>query len=253
MSQNTWLSKESQEEVLNRLNSRYIFSVFPIHCAAALLDPSCSFLSDKEDDRTLNLQEESTANAFIADFARHTGEHVSDILQELMEYKTRSGKFVQSYLWEISKETEPILWWQGLCPPDSLLRKLAIRILQAPSTSSSVERSFSIQGWYQSKIKNRLTNERTEKKAFIKFNLQSLNVQTPTTHSVSDTTEVELYNCFAEDEEDCQCEDVLDTVDYHDQQADLTGEANTADGDSHSGSEDYVLLEVSDHSEHSVI
>lgn len=56
-------------------------------------------------------------------------------------------------------------------PKNCILKEIAAKVLEAPSTSASVERSFSMQGWFQNKTKNRLSNKRAEKKTFIKYNL----------------------------------------------------------------------------------
>ncbi|GAB0091238.1 hypothetical protein DMENIID0001_060560 [Sergentomyia squamirostris] len=78
-------------------------------------------------------------------------------------------------MWADSDQMDAISWWKFWASSKSLTNGLgfiAIRLLEAPATSASVERSFSMQGAIHTKTRNRLVDKRIEKLLYIKFNLQ---------------------------------------------------------------------------------
>lgn len=56
--------------------------------------------------------------------------------------------------------------------PNNQITKIALRVLNLPATSASCERNFKTYANIKTKKRNRLTIERTNKLAFIKYNLK---------------------------------------------------------------------------------
>ncbi|KAH9129379.1 hypothetical protein AeMF1_000558 [Aphanomyces euteiches] len=65
-------------------------------------------------------------------------------------------------------------WWLKEGRDWPRLQALALQVFSLPPSSAAAERSFSIQGFIHSKIRNRLQAEKAEKLMFIKFNAHQL-------------------------------------------------------------------------------
>ena len=93
------------------------------------------------------------------------------VVSELAEYSSKKGFFSLEFLWVSNNTITPSTWWLGLCK-HTQLSKVASRIMDLPATSAACERSFSFQGHVQSKKRNRLSQEHTEKLVFVHQNLK---------------------------------------------------------------------------------
>ncbi|XP_030761326.1 uncharacterized protein LOC115886365 [Sitophilus oryzae] len=89
-----------------------------------------------------------------------------EIIDEIADYRCRSGKlFGNNFLWKSSFDN-PVSWWKGLCSSSSL-SQVASRILMMPASSAATERSFSVYRHIHSKKRNRLTNDRAAKQLYV--------------------------------------------------------------------------------------
>jgi hypothetical protein len=89
----------------------------------------------------LNEDENETALNFIVDFAVNHKYKVDKVLQEITEYKSKSGSWGNINIWNAAEVSEPLTWWRAFFDTKELT-KVATRILSLPSTSASCERNF---------------------------------------------------------------------------------------------------------------
>lgn len=93
------------------------------------------------------------------------------IWQQLTEYKTCTGTFDLPLAWNTINNIDPVAWWRGnfeISAPE--LCKVAVRILEIPSSSAASERNWSTFSYIHDKKRNRLTNERVMKLVYIYSN-----------------------------------------------------------------------------------
>ena len=95
----------------------------------------------------------------------------SVIMGEIADYRTKQKIFRKAFIWSAIKHTSTTAWWTGLCGSTEL-SKLATRILNLPSTSAAVERSFSRHANIHSLKRNCLTTGRAAKLLYICHNLK---------------------------------------------------------------------------------
>ena len=77
-------------------------------------------------------------------------------------------------LWQNIANISPVSWWNGYCTNQEL-SKIAGRLLKLPSIAA-VERSFSCYSNIHAAKRNRLTNYRASKLAFVFQNIQRTTV-----------------------------------------------------------------------------
>lgn len=94
----------------------------------------------------------------------------TQIVAELADYRSKTNLFSKPFIWSAVHKTSPSSWWNGICCSTQLSR-VASNILQLPSSSASVERSFSRHALVHSARRNRLTTDRAAKLVFIGQNL----------------------------------------------------------------------------------
>jgi hypothetical protein len=94
------------------------------------------------------------------------------IFGQLMQYRARSGAFESRSIWSVADNriVDPITWWKSSCRAPEL-SALAIRVLQIPLSSASIERVWSSFSFIQNDRRNRLDNDRAEKLVFVYKNL----------------------------------------------------------------------------------
>ena len=155
----------------------------PVHFAANLLDPRYKGNKLSDDDI-------SSAFDCIRTQAGHSDLDIARILSNLAEFRTSTGLWKRSYLWDSTKHTDPATWWKGLCT-NQPLTPVAIRLLEVPPTSAACERIWSGFGNIHTKKRNRLTNKHVEKLVAIHSNLKlrSSASQRPETNSSSGSDE----------------------------------------------------------------
>ncbi|XP_071579235.1 uncharacterized protein [Temnothorax nylanderi] len=135
-----------------------------IHFAANLLDP-------KKLGKDLELVEKQSAFQFISKQCEFLNLEKGLVLANLAEFRTKTGFFSDSSIWEAAAHVSPATWWGGFCS-DQNLYSIAMRLFNVPPSSAACERNWSTHGFVHSKIRNRLTNERVQKQVAIKSNLR---------------------------------------------------------------------------------
>lgn len=155
---------EEQEKLRlkNKIKERKEFALKPIHMAAAKLDPN-------NQGCELNPEQSMDANEFIHNTAVNMNLNEGQVMADFAMYQQREQVWNRAFIWKSAEKTSPLLWWKTYAA-QSELSQIAIRILSAPTTSTTVERSFSTFGWIHSKKRNRLTTERAGKLTYLSFN-----------------------------------------------------------------------------------
>lgn len=69
-------------------------------------------------------------------------------------------------VWHSAQHISPSAWWDGLCASQTLAL-IPSRVLQIPPSSAACERNWSEFGNVHTKLRNRLTNDRVEKRLFV--------------------------------------------------------------------------------------
>lgn len=99
----------------------------------------------------------------------------TSIWAQLLQYRARTGSFANVFIWEDAQLVDPLTWWRCHGGNASELQKLAINILNIPTSSAASERCWSAMGNIHDAGRNRLTDERAEKLLFIYFNERIFN------------------------------------------------------------------------------
>jgi hypothetical protein len=73
---------------------------------------------------------------------------------------------------------DPVKWWSNHRQSIPLLQKIALKLLNQPSSSSCCERNWSTYGFIHSMKRNNLTPERAEDLVFVHINLRLLSRKT---------------------------------------------------------------------------
>lgn len=191
-------STDDLEDLRLKFKQREGRSLQPIHYAADILNPTSQ-------GSTLSPEDHIKGCQMIVDTIHNFFGHnnVQAVLVELSEFKAQRGNFENKMIWEQKSTLPPSSWWQ-LFFSNSLLGKVALNILSVPSTSASVERSFSTFAHIHNKKRNRLTANRAGKLCFVAHNWKLLNsVRKPSNLS---TSLVENENNSSSDEEDSSFE-----------------------------------------------
>lgn len=159
--------EEEKSYLMDKTIERKNFALKPVHMAAAKLDPNNQGFE-------LNPEQTMDANEFMHDTAINMGMNESQVLADFGMYQQREQVWNRAFIWKAAEKMTPLLWWKTYAP-QSDLTQVAIRILSAPSTSATVERSFSTFGWIHNKKRNRLTTERAGKLTYLSFNYKLCN------------------------------------------------------------------------------
>ncbi|KAJ8953221.1 hypothetical protein NQ314_007386 [Rhamnusium bicolor] len=165
----TVLSLREIEKLKTQYQQRKSQSLRPIHFAADLLIQSKGTnISDKE---------KCIAMEYINDQANQTEEAIDSpsIITELGNFMTADGIFKHKFIIKASKTVKLLVFWKVFCSK-SVLLQIAERILSMPSTSATVERSFSSQSFIYTNRRNRLTTERSVKLNYIRYNTMLLQI-----------------------------------------------------------------------------
>ena len=97
------------------------------------------------------------------------------VLAQMMQYRARTGLFESRAMLSVadSSSVDPVTWWKS-AGNGRELAQLAVRVLEMPLSSASIERVWSTFGFIQNSVRNRLGNEKAEKHTFIYKNLRFL-------------------------------------------------------------------------------
>lgn len=134
------------------VNERYQFSCYPIHYAAHLLDPRFHGKYLKDDEIL-------TAIEFISEKAGQLGLDKGLVIANVAQYRTKTGFWSRTSLWDCVNQTHPVIWWQGLCTTQALT-PIASRILSGVPSSAACERNWSAHSNIHTIKRNRLATEK---------------------------------------------------------------------------------------------
>ncbi|KAF0692783.1 Zinc finger BED domain-containing protein 4, partial [Aphis craccivora] len=166
----SFLTKEEENLIIQKLGKRKTMALKKIHFAAHLLDGN-------NKGKCLDNSESIDAVEYISSLCARMNLNIPDILSELAMYRSCEGLWSKKFIWDSLKKRSDgtqiglLTWWKGICS-SSKLSQIAIAILSCPPTSASTERSFSTYGLIHTAKRNRLTNERAAKLVYIKHNLK---------------------------------------------------------------------------------
>ena len=162
-----------KEELVQHISQRWNMFYHPILLLALRLDPKVnggsipSIISENEDIAMIMEQ-------LIPDEAKR-----SRTFQQYFQYRARAGPFISKHLWTVmcNASIDSTCWWTA-CFSDTApeLCELAVRVLNAPVSSASIERTFSDYGHIHNSSRNRLTPVRSEKLVFLYHNLKELDM-----------------------------------------------------------------------------
>lgn len=134
---------------------------------------AASFLHPNQHDAYLNDTEINQVIDFIIKLGNHLNFDETELLTDLVQYRTKSNDFSNKTFWKVSSNVSSLTWWAGFFPK-KLLSKIAGRLLCMPATTGSCERNFKLHSNIKTSKRNRLCIRRTEKIVYIKHNLQFL-------------------------------------------------------------------------------
>ena len=147
--------KEKTEEM--KVNERYATAITDGHCLANMLDP-------RYQGRRLSKEEKKKGTDLINQIC-------PDFMQIYMKYSAKIFPFCSQYFTnEVIHSMSPADWWKFFEPefPDQKEEnfprmKLPRMLFTAVASSAGIERIFSMYGLVQSKIRNRLNNDKAAK------------------------------------------------------------------------------------------
>lgn len=150
-----------------KFQNRKATALKPIHYAATLLNP-------QNRGATLSADESLDGWEFIIHIAETQSLAIDDLMKAVSDYKCGEGLWRKPFVWESTNKLSPLDWWK-LLYDNTDLGALAIKILTAPATSASVERSFSTFSNIHTKKRNKLNTERAGKICLISHNWKIMN------------------------------------------------------------------------------
>lgn len=149
-------------DTVKKFEKRYKMALTPAHFLAYFLDPS-----QKKDGLELSSDEKRDALQYARDRFPN-----NSLVPLLMKFSAKSWPF-EKYLFseDYFKEISVNEWWasqeQEICKfNDNVFQEIST-ILNAKATTANVERMFSSFGLVQSKLRNRLGNEKAAKLVFL--------------------------------------------------------------------------------------
>ncbi|CAH0561745.1 unnamed protein product [Brassicogethes aeneus] len=107
------------------------------------------------------LTEEQIAESldFITEKVEYFGLDGGKLIANLAQYRTRTGFFSRESIWKCLINTNPDVWWQGLCTTQPLT-PFASRLLNGIPSSAACERNWSAHGNIHTSLRNRLSGQR---------------------------------------------------------------------------------------------
>lgn len=159
---NLWLDLEVPTEfpdVIGDIEARRKMALNIYAMAAYMLHPSyfdlCSIRLSEEQKRAVQ--------NFLIEELDGPG------LEDLMHYQKKSGFFQQLF----SKQfNNPLAFWNAARVHHPSLSSLAVRLLQIPASSATIERLFSQWSFVHNKVRNRLSFETSKKLIHVYYNLK---------------------------------------------------------------------------------
>ena len=160
---------EEQIKVDDIFEKRRDFCIHIVHKAAYLLDP-------RYHGDLLSGDERVDAIEYICKLAENlafceVNVNEDKIQENVAYYCAKEGFYSKSFLWQNVANISPTAWWNGFCANQELC-KIASKILNLPSTTAAVERSFSTYANIHTAKRNKLSNDRARKLVFISQNIK---------------------------------------------------------------------------------
>jgi hypothetical protein len=174
------------------------------HIAAFLLDHvqvrSVSIPSLEATEILSNACQHVNSEATIGDISHEVSVYISQ-LSDHIQHPHAPSLWTVEYL----RHQTPLGWWHATSSRFPLLAKLAIKLLQFPSSAAAAERVWSAAGDTLGNRRTRLLSHRLEKLVYIRFNGQLINQTETSTYKCPD----ELKSLLAQ-----KCKDVTPFISH---------------------------------------
>lgn len=102
----------------------------------------------------------------------YAAETAAKLYTELMDVWERKGIFSEPILWDSFTHHPDLASWRRRLECNQVLKDLAIYAVSISPTTGLAERNWSIHGFLQSKLRDRLTNVRLQKQVRLFQNLR---------------------------------------------------------------------------------
>lgn len=159
-----YLNKNEAKLIKQKLSERRKFMFHPCQLAA-------NFLNPKLKGKNLSEEEMSTAIDFIVNMGSYLNLNEAELLKDIADYRIKNSLWKSLIIWKAAEATEPSSWWQAYCDKRDI-SKIAVILLNIPSTATACERNWKTFSTTKTKKRNRLTISRTNKLVFVKHNLK---------------------------------------------------------------------------------
>lgn len=166
-------SSTEAEFIKTQFEERLQNALKPIHLGACLLDPKSQGLimsAQQQIDGCEVICQQIAGNMINVD--------EQNVMQELAMYRSREGIWGKEFVWRAADKICPVLWWKTFYQ-NTDLGKVAIKILNVPATSASVERSFSTFSHIHNKKRHKLNTTRAGKLCYIAHNWKIMHKPKP--------------------------------------------------------------------------
>lgn len=174
------LSTTEADLIKQKFKDRRLSALKSIHLAACLLDPRSQGL-------IMSAEEQIESCEAIYRIGQNMNSiDDQNVMVELGMYRSREGLWGREFVWKAveNEKLSALLWWKTFYQ-NTELGKLAIRILSVPSTSASVERSFSTFSFIHDKKRHKLNTSRAGKLCYIAHNWKLMHrLNAPTTKKI---------------------------------------------------------------------
>ncbi|GBG62466.1 hypothetical protein CBR_g30787 [Chara braunii] len=162
------LGDKERDDVLVDVKNMTDMLLSPIHAVALLLDPvlrDIAVFSNVE----LMTQFEAIVEPLIGKRGSKT---FDDCLDQLYDFQMARGAFGTTWAVQRAKKDNAVLWWEAHGDGHPEIKALAVKVLSIWTTSSPAERNWSTWSLVQTKSKNKLHHQRTEKLVYSHWSLR---------------------------------------------------------------------------------
>lgn len=132
--------------ILECLEDRTEMALTPLALTAFYIDPNSTKI-------LLTSAQKIVINRFFMKYLQ------DQELNDLIEFAEKSGKFVEYF----EKSLSPTVFWKLVTPLSPILADLALKLVSIPASNSQIERIFHNWATIRTKLRNRLTSERSKK------------------------------------------------------------------------------------------
>ena len=143
---------------------RFNFLYHPIHLVAFALDPRYAPYCKAP---------ASVIRHWIKELHNNSSDN-DDLIAEYGLFRASQTDALQADIWTPKVVADPLKWWTSWGDDFPLLRGLARKVLSLPPSAAAAERNWSTQDFINSKRRNRLAPDRSNKLVYIYFNRRSL-------------------------------------------------------------------------------